>query len=166
MLKTSGARTMGAKTSGAKAISLIALTTLLFAGQAAQADEHVIEGVVTQWRPMVTFAKAGDTVRFKGMTGHDTETIAGMLPDGATPWKSDLGEEGFSATLDKDGVYIFKCNPHMTTGMVGVVVVGDARPPANLAQLEASLPNVKVGRNMVQRAIKKMQQALETGVSP
>lgn len=164
MAKTSGAAT--AATIRARVLGMIALTTLLSAGQATLAEEHIVEGVVTQWRPLVTFAKAGDTVRFKGMTGHDTETIEGMLPEGATPWKSDLGEEGFSATLDKDGVYIYKCNPHMTTGMVGVVVVGDARPPANLAQLEASLPNVKVGRNMVQRAIKKMQQALESGVSP
>ena len=50
--------------------------------------------------------------------------------------------------------------------MVGVVVVGDARPPANIKQLEANLPNVKVGRNMVNRALKKMAQALETGKSP
>lgn len=132
----------------------------------AQADEHVVEGVVTQWKPLVTFAKAGDTLRFKNMTGHDTETVEGMLPEGATPWKSKLGEEGFSVTLDKDGAYVYKCNPHMTTGMVGVVVVGDARPPVNRAALDANLANVKVGRNMVQRAIKKMEQALETGKSP
>ncbi len=132
----------------------------------AQADEHVIEGVVTQWKPLVTFAKAGDTLRFKNMAGHDTETVEGMLPEGATPWKSKLGEEGFSVTLDKDGAYVYKSNPHMTTGMVGVVVVGDARPPVNRAALDANLANVKVGRNMVQRAIKKMEQALETGKSP
>ncbi len=130
------------------------------------AEEHVIEAVVTQWKPMVTFAKVGDTVRFKNMIGHDTETIDGMVPDGATKWKSKLGEEAFTATLDKEGAWIFKCNPHMTTGMVGVVVVGEARPPANVKQLEANLPNVKVGRNMVNRALKKMAQALETGKSP
>lgn len=132
----------------------------------AMADEHIIEGVVTQWKPMVTFAKVGDTVRFKNMTGHDTETIEGMIPEGATPWKAKLGEEGFSATLDKEGAWIYKCNPHVTTGMVGVVVVGDARPPANMKQLETNVANVKIGRNMVQRAMKKMGQALETGKSP
>jgi len=121
---------------------------------------------VTLWKPLVTFAKVGDTVRFKNMAGHDTETIEGMIPAGATPWQSKLGEEGFTATVDKEGAWIYKCNPHMTTGMVGAIVVGDARPPANLKEMEAALPNVKVGRNMVQRTLKKMQQALETGTSP
>jgi pseudoazurin len=113
----------------------------------------------------VTFAKPGDTVRFTGMAGHDTQTVEGMIPEGAKPWASKLGEEGFVATLDKEGAWIFKCNPHMTTGMVGVVVVGDARPPVNRAALDASLPQVKVGKNMVQRAIKKMDQALQSGTS-
>ncbi len=139
---------------------------LLAAGSYAQAEEHVVQAVITQWRPMVTFAKPGDTIRFKGMAGHDTQTIDGMIPEGATPWKAKLGEEGFTATVDKEGAWIFKCNPHMTTGMVGVVVVGDARPPANRAALETALPEVKVGKNMVQRALKKMDQALESGKSP
>ena len=147
-------------------IVMIAGGLLLMAGATVAADEHVIEGVVTQWRPMITFAKPGDTIRFNSMTGHDTQTIEGMIPAGATPWQAKLGEEGFTATVDKEGAWIFKCNPHMTTGMVGVVVVGDARPPANMKELEASLPNVKVGRNMVNRAINKMKEALETGKSP
>lgn len=140
--------------------------TLLAAGSLAAAEEHVIQAVITQWRPMVTFAKPGDTVRFTGMAGHDTQTIDGMIPQDATPWKAKLGEESFVATVDKEGVWIFKCNPHMTTGMVGVVVVGDTRPPANLAALEAALPEVKVGKNMVARAIKKLHMALESGQSP
>ena len=107
---------------------------LLGAATFAQADEHIVQAVVTQWRPMVTFAKPGDTIRFTGMAGHDTQTIEGMIPEGATTWQSKLGEEGFVATVDEEGAWIFKCNPHMTTGMVGVVVVGDARPPANRAR--------------------------------
>ena len=132
----------------------------------ASAEEHVVQAVVTQWKPMVTFAKPGDTIRFTQMAGHDTETIEGMIPDGAKPWKAKLGEESFTATVDKEGIWIFKCNPHMTTGMVGVVIVGDARPPVNEAALEAALPNVKVGKNMVARAIKKAKEALESGQSP
>lgn len=127
----------------------------------AMAEERVVEGVVTQWRPLVTFAQPGDTLRFKGMTGHDTETIPGMLPDGAEGWKSQMGAEGFSVPLEQEGIYIFKCNPHITTGMVGVVIVGDARPPANLEQVQANLKDVKVGRNMVNRALKKAKKAME-----
>lgn len=139
---------------------------VLVAAAYSQAEEHVIQAVVTQWRPMVTFAQRGDTIRFKTMIGHDTQSIEGMIPDGATPWHSKLGEEDFVATVDKEGAWIFKCNPHMTTGMVGVVVVGAARPPGNRAALEAALPNVKVGKNMVMRALKKMDEALATDPSP
>ncbi|MEQ8230810.1 MAG: plastocyanin/azurin family copper-binding protein [Gammaproteobacteria bacterium] len=144
----------------------IASRTLAFAvlfggATAVAAEEHVVEGVVTQWRPMITFAQPGDSLRFKNMTGHDTETIEGMIPEGAETWKSELGQEGFSVNLDQEGVYVFKCNPHITTGMVGVVVVGDARPPQNLEALKGNLDNVKVGRNMVNRALKKLDKALE-----
>lgn len=144
----------------------MASRTLAFAllfGVAAEvaAEEHVVEGVVTQWRPMITFAQPGDSLRFKNMTGHDTETIEGMIPEGAEGWKSQLGDEGYNVNLETEGVYVFKCNPHISTGMVGVVVVGDARPPQNLEGLKANLENVKVGRNMVNRALKKLDKALE-----
>lgn len=124
------------------------------------AEEHIVKGVVTQWKPLVTFAQVGDTIRFTSMTGHDTATMEGMIPEGATPWQSALGEEAFTVTLDKEGAWVYKCTPHITTGMVGVVIVGDARPPANLEALEANLGNVKVGKNMVNRALKKMKQAI------
>lgn len=145
-----------------KNLVVTSVAAALMAGTSiVMADEHVIEAVVTQWKPQTTFAKVGDTLRFKNMSGHDTETVEGMIPEGAKPWKAKLGEEGFTVTVDKEGAYIFKCNPHMTTGMVAAVVVGDARPPANLAAMEAALPNVSVGKNMVNRALKKMKQALE-----
>ena len=144
-----------------RVIGAIAVTTALFANSSVLADEHVVQGVVTQWKPLVMFAQPGDTIKFTNMIGHDTETIEGMVPDGATPWQSKLGQEGFSATVDKEGAYVYKCNPHISTGMVGVIVVGDANPPHNLPQLEENLANIKVARNMVNRAIKKMKKALE-----
>ncbi len=124
------------------------------------ATEHVIKGVITNWAPLVTYAKPGDTLKFAQMAGHDTETIDGMMPEGATGWKSKMGEEGFSVKLDKEGAYVFKCNPHMTTGMVGAVVVGEG-VPGNLAALDASAENVKLGKNMVQRTLRKLKEDLK-----
>lgn len=146
-------------------IGLAVLMGALLSGTAA-AEEHVIKGVITNWQPMVTYAKPGDTIKFMQMTGHDTETIEGMLPEGAEGWKSKLGQEGFSVTVEKEGAYIYKCNPHITTGMVGVVVVGEGAP-ANLEALEAAVPNVKLGKNMVQRTLRKLKQDLQkTGRLP
>ena len=142
--------------------SIIAFAVLaLTASFCVSAEQRIVQGVVTQWKPLVLFAQPGDTVRFTGMTGHDTETIDGMIPEGAETWKSKLGEEGFSVTLNQEGMYVYKCNPHMSTGMVGVIIVGDTRPPANLAAIEESLPDVKIGRNMVNRALKKAKKALD-----
>ena len=127
---------------------------------AASAEEHIVKGVITQWQPLVTFAQPGDTIRFTGMTGHDSTSMEGLIPEGAEMWGSKMGEEGFSITVDKEGGYVFKCTPHITTGMVGVIVVGDD-DPANMADLEANSGNVKVGGNMVKRALRKTKKALE-----
>ena len=120
---------------------------------------HIVKGVVTQWRPLVLFANPGDSVTFTTMTGHDTQSLDGLIPEGAEPWRSELGAEGFTVTLPVPGAYVYKCNPHITTGMVGVFIVGD--PAAvDLDQLLEAANSVKVGRNMVQRAIRKAKKAL------
>ncbi len=133
---------------------------MLLSAQVAGAEQLKVKAVVTQWAPLVLFAQPGDTVTFVNMLGHDTVSIDGMIPDGAEAWKSKLGEEAFTITVEKEGAYVYKCTPHMSAGMVGAIVVGDA-DPANLAAIEQSLPDVKIGRNMVQRIIRKTNQALE-----
>ena len=126
----------------------------------ALAEEHIVKGVITQWQPLVTFAQPGDTIKFTGMTGHDTASMEGLLPEGAEAWHSKLGEEGFTVTVEKEGAYVYKCTPHITTGMVGVIVVGDG-DPANLADIEENAKNVKIGGNMVKRALRKTKKQLE-----
>ncbi len=123
------------------------------------AEEHIVRAVITNWEPMVTYAKPGDTIKFEQMVGHDTVSIDGMIPEGAKQWESKMGEEGFSIKVDKEGAYLYKCIPHMTTGMVATIVVGDGAP-ANLGALEKSLDSVPLGKNMVARAIKKMKADL------
>lgn len=140
-----------------RTVALVAATML--ASHAAMAEEHIIRAVVDHWEPMVTYAKPGDTIKFLNMLGHDTETLDGMLPVGAEKWKAPLGKEGFGFTLDKPGAYMYKCNPHMSMGMVGVVVVGDG-VPANLEAIEKNLDSVKFGKNMVARALRKFKEDL------
>lgn len=142
--------------------TLTAFTGLIFAtvfAQGASAEQLKVKGVITQWQPLVLFAQPGDTVTFTNMAGHDTAAIEGMIPEGAEAWHSKLGEEAFTITVEKEGAYIYKCTPHISTGMVGAIIVGDG-DPANLEAIEAKLPDVSVGRNMVNRTIKKMKQAL------
>jgi plastocyanin len=65
----------------------------MVAAQNVTAEQLKVKGVITQWDPLVTFAQPGDTVTFVNMAGHDTESIEDMIPEGAKPWKSKLGEE-------------------------------------------------------------------------
>lgn len=129
--------------------------------ESRESQEHIVRGVVTQWDPMVVFAQPGDSIRFVNMTGHDTQAIDGMIPEGATAWRSKMGEDGFSVTLNAEGVYIYKCNPHITTGMVGAVVVGEP-DLTELDEMEATADSsVPVGGNMVKRTIRKLRKAIE-----
>jgi len=117
--------------------------------------QYIVKGVVTQWDPMVLFVQPGDQIVFKQMTGHDSESLEGMIPEGGTHWKSKLGQEGFAITLEVPGVYLYKCNPHVSLGMIGAIVVGDP-PPENLPAVEANPQN----KGMIGRAIRKLKQAL------
>lgn len=77
------------------------------------------------FEPDLIFAAPGDTIRFVPTDkGHNVETIKGMIPEGAEPFKSKFNEE-FTVTLDAEGVYGIKCTPHYAMGMVALIRVGE-----------------------------------------
>lgn len=78
--------------------------------------------------------KPGESVTFvPADMGHNAESIPGMVPAGAQPFKGAMNKP-LTVTFTRPGVYGFKCAPHYSMGMVGVVVVG---APTNLAQAKA-----------------------------
>jgi pseudoazurin len=80
------------------------------------------------FEPSFVKAEPGDTVKFVATDkGHNVETIAGMLPEGASPVAGKMGQD-LSVKFEKPGVYGVKCTPHYGMGMVAMVVVGT---PAN-----------------------------------
>lgn len=79
--------------------------------------------------PDVVFAQPGDTIKFVSVDkSHNTVSYDDVLPEGAEGWKSRISQD-FEVTLDAEGVYAYKCQPHETMGMIGMVVVGE---PVNL----------------------------------
>lgn len=73
--------------------------------------------------PNVLKVQPGDTVTFMPTDkGHNSVSIDGMMPEGASPWKGKNSRE-VSVTLDLPGVYGYKCQPHYGLGMVGVIIV-------------------------------------------
>lgn len=83
------------------------------------------EGAKKFYDPAFLRANIGDVVQFVNITGnHNTESIRGMIPKGAAPWNSELNET-FELRVTHEGVYGYKCTPHYTKAMVGLIVVGE-----------------------------------------
>lgn len=124
----------------------IAGSSLSMAGETVEikmlnkgADRYMV------FEPEIVRIKPGDTIKFVAADkGHNAVTIKELIPTGAEPFRGKINEE-LAITLSTPGVYGFRCDPHYTLGMVGVVVVGE---PTNLdAAKQAKLPG-KAGEVM------------------
>ncbi|HEY0917750.1 pseudoazurin [Devosia sp.] len=123
-------------------IALVAATMLAVSIspiQAADYEVHMLnkgaDGQAMVFEPALTKIQPGDTVTFIPTDkGHNAETIPGMLPEGAEPFKGKINE-AVTVTFDVPGAYGIKCLPHYALGMVALVVVGDN--PANLDAIKA-----------------------------
>lgn len=122
------------------AIAIVAaLAASLTAGAAMAADHQVQmlnkgEKGVMVFQPDFLTVAPGDTVTFVPTDkSHNAESIKGMIPEGAEPFKGKTNE-AVTVTFDKDGVYGVKCMPHYGMGMVALVVVGK---PANVEEAKA-----------------------------
>jgi len=121
------------------ALGGVALAALL-ATAPAMAASHEIRMLNTGpdrqqmvFEPAYLQIQPGDTVTFKAADRtHNTETIPGMLPAGAQPWKGRVNEE-VTITFTQEGIYGYKCQPHYAMGMVGIIQVG-----SSAANLEAA----------------------------
>lgn len=91
------------------------------------------------FEPALVNVAVGDTVTFLPTDkGHNAETMKGLLPEGAEPFKGEMGKE-VVVTFTAPGAYGIVCAPHLGMGMVGLVVVGDA-PVDKEAILAVKLP--------------------------
>jgi pseudoazurin len=143
----------------AKTIAAAALSALAFAAQAGTHEVKMLnmgaDGMMV-FEPSFVAVEPGDTVTFVPTDkSHNAETVDGMLPEGAEPFRSKPSQE-FSVTLDKEGVYGIKCTPHYGMGMVMVVQVGEG---ANLETAKAVKHPGKAGQRF-QAALSKVDSAL------
>ena len=121
-------------------------------GAAASGGEsHTVTARSTAYDPVVLKINPGDTVRWTNMSGHNVHFEAGNIPEGAETWQSQLGND-VSRTFDKEGLYLYKCDPHFALGMVGALIVGT---PDNVAQVEQN------AQGMYKRALAKAMKEIE-----
>ena len=108
--------------------AVIAFAIAIMISNSALAAEHTINAEARAFNPDIIYIQPGDTVGWINMTSHNSVSVEGVMPEGATPWLGKLGEN-LKVTPDKEGVYGYVCQPHIGFGMMGVIVVGK---PTNL----------------------------------
>ena len=93
------------------------------------------------FEPSVLKIAVGDTVTFKPTNpGHNSASIAGMIPPGASSWDGGMSQE-VKITFTEEGTYVYQCTPHLMMAMVGVIAVGDAS--VNLSAVKAAASDKK-----------------------
>jgi len=92
-----------------------------------------------EFSPDFVRIKPGDTINFVATDkGHQVYSVPGMIPEGAQPFDAKMSQD-IKATFTVPGIYVIACRPHLTMGMIGVVLVSD---PINIDKLDpSSLPN-------------------------
>lgn len=103
------------------------LMVLATAGLAAEHEVKMLnqgpQGTMS-FDPAYLKVAPGDTVKFVPTDqGHNSHSV--LVPKGATTWQGQISKP-VTVTLNKQGVYIYQCDPHHTLGMVGVIQVGKA----------------------------------------
>ena len=127
----------------------LALAGLTLGATGAEAREWQVKmlnkggnGKLMVFEPAFIAAKPGDTVKFVATDkGHNAESVAGMTPAGAAPFKGKINQE-IVVKLSKPGLYGYKCLPHTGMGMVGLIQVGPASNKAQAAAGAAKLPGL------------------------
>lgn len=104
--------------------------------------DHGANGTM-QYDPQLLKIARGDTVHFLATDpDHNVQSIDGMTPPGSNAFSGAIGQN-LTVTFTTPGVYGYRCTPHGTLGMVGLIVVGN---PVNEAQAKAAAMPGMAGR--------------------
>ena len=91
--------------------------------QVEMLNRHPEERANMVFYPEIIVAQPGDTLQFVATDrGHNTVSVDGMLPEGVEEWRGRINEE-IELTLDVPGFYGYVCQPHVSMGMAGIIVV-------------------------------------------
>ena len=125
-------------------ITIFTLLLLNFEVHAANFEVKMLNqgasGVMV-FEPAFLKINTGDTVTFLATdAAHNSASIPGMLPNGASSWNGELSRD-IVVAFDVPGVYGYQCTPHSMMAMVGVIQVGDNN--ANLDSAKAVAESFK-----------------------
>lgn len=120
-----------------------------------EAKTHTVTAQGLIYDPLVIKINTGDSVAWRNMATHNTESLEGLIPEGAEKWSSPIGKS-FTRAFTQEGIYVYKCTPHFGTGMGGAIIVGE---PVNLEQIKNADVSGAAGR-LVRKAISTAESML------
>jgi pseudoazurin len=114
------------------------------------------DGQATVFEPAIIRVAPGASADFIAEDfGHDAVAVADLIPTGAEKFVGYKNAD-LSVTFDQEGVYVYECTSHQGAGMIGIVVVGDAK--ANLAEIESKF---RASASLSDKSKDKLQLLLE-----
>ena len=124
------------------------LITLIFFFNLFAYDENyevkmLIEGFegYMVFEPAVLKINKGDSVTFIATdAAHNSASIKGMIPPGASNWNGNLSQD-ITVAFDIEGLYGYQCTPHAMMAMVGVIEVGESK--SNHESVKATAQKIK-----------------------
>lgn len=136
------------KTATLMLIAGVMATPALGADYQVQMLNKGSDGAPMMFEPAYLAIESGDTVTFAATErAHNSEAIAGMMPEGAELWKARINEE-ITVTFEVPGLYGYKCLPHYPLGMVGLIQVGAETP--NLVEAQTVKHPGKAAQRMTE----------------
>jgi len=136
----------------------VALTASVFlVPYDGSAAEVIVNAQTRIYKPDIVYIQPGDIVQWTNMTSHNAVTY--VVPEGATGFgeKGKLPGGSFSATLEKEGVYGYVCEPHIGFGMVGVIAVGNITAEMKDAAVKTAEETLEGPFRRLIGAIKKVE---------
>lgn len=90
------------------------------------------KGAIMVFEPSYVKANVGDTISFEPTQagGHNVKSL--ITPSNTKEFTSKP-DTAFSYKLEKEGVYLYACEPHKSMGMIGLIQVGK---PTNLSEVK------------------------------
>ena len=81
------------------------------AAPSGECKNHKVMATATTFEPKILFVNPCDSVTFVNMITHDAQAFDELVPEGVKPFWVAMNQNG-TVTLDVEGVYVYKCNPH------------------------------------------------------
>jgi pseudoazurin len=143
-----------------KFLSVLFFTLVSFQLSAAEYTVKLVtsgtNGAMMVMEPGFIHIEKGDVVNFiPSDSSHNAESF--FIPEGAEAFNTPFGKPT-KITFNNEGIYLYKCMPHMVMGMLGVVQVGKAvnKEQANKAWQDVQ-PTVAMNKDRMEGYLKQVK---------